>query len=126
MAALVLDSGGLIALERRDRRVGALLELAARDGIEVRTCVTCVAQVWRDPARQALLTRALAGVVEYSLDPARARRIGLLLAGAGSSDVVDAAIVSLGRSCDTLVTSDAGDVRRLAAVAGVQIGVLVV
>lgn len=126
MAALILDSGALIAIERRDRRMGTLLELAARDGVEVRTCATCVAQVWRDPARQALLARALRGVVEHSLDPPRARRVGRLLAGAGTGDVVDAAVVSLGRDGDTLVTSDAADLMRLAASAGAEIRVLAV
>ena len=38
MAALSFDSGGLIAVERRDRRVGALLELAARESVEAITC----------------------------------------------------------------------------------------
>jgi len=126
LAALILDSGALIAIERGNRRVGALLERAARERVEVWTCATCVAQVWRDPARQARLTRALAGVVEHSLDPSRARRIGRLLAGTGTSDVVDGAVVSLGRDGDAVVTSDAVDLRRLGASAGVEIRVLAV
>lgn len=126
MAALVFDSGGLIAIERRDRRVGALLELAARDGIEVTTCATCVAQVWRDPARQALLTRALAGIVEQPLDPARARRVGLLLAAAGASDVVDASVASLAGSADALVTSDPGDLASLVACGGADVRILAI
>lgn len=126
MAALILDSGALIAIERRSRRVGALLERAARERIDVLTCATCVAQVWRDPARQARLTHALAGVVEHSLDPSRARRIGRLLACTGTRDVVDAAVVSLGRDGDALVTSDVDDLARLVACAGARIRVLAV
>lgn len=126
MAALILDSGALIAIERGNRRVGALLERAARERVEVRTCATCVAQVWRDPARQARLTRALAGIVEHSLDPSRARRIGLLLAATETSNVMDAAVLSLGRKGDTLVTSDAGDLTRLVASDRADIRILVV
>jgi hypothetical protein len=116
----------LIALQRRDRRVGALLEAAARDRIEVGTCTTCVAQAWRDPARQALLSRALAGFVEHPLDSSRARRIGLLLARCETSDVVDAAVVTLARDGDALVTSDAADLTRLAAAADVKVRVLAI
>lgn len=112
MAALVFDSGALIALERGDRKVAALLVAAVAAGSEAVTSCACVAEVWRDPARQARLTRALAGFREYSLDPARARACGVLLAKDGG-DLADAALCQLARDGDTVLTSDPGDIARL-------------
>ena len=54
MAGLVLDTGALIAIERSDRRVGAVLFEAARDGLNAVTSSACVAEAWRDPARQGV------------------------------------------------------------------------
>jgi len=94
VAAIVFDTGGLIALDRGDRKVGVLLATAAASGVEAVTSTACVAQLWRDPARQARLARALAGFLECSLDPAAARNCGRLLAHAGTIDVVDATLGS--------------------------------
>jgi hypothetical protein len=118
MAAVIFDAGGLIALERGEREVGALLAAAAEAGVEARTSAGCLAQVWRDPSRQARLVRALRGFVEYSLDPSMARECGRLLAQASTSDVVDAALVLLVEDGDTVVTSDPGDIARLLDAAG--------
>ncbi len=113
MAALVFDAGALIALDRGDRGLGALLAVAAQNGHEAMTSSACVAQVWRDPARQARLTRALDGIVEWPLDKLAARRCGLLLAESGTSDIVDAALALLVQSGDTVLTSDPHDIGRL-------------
>jgi hypothetical protein len=59
--AIMLDAGGLIAIDNNDRRVGALLRIANRERIPVRTSAVVVAQAWRDGARQANLARPLAG-----------------------------------------------------------------
>jgi hypothetical protein len=113
VAALVFDAGALTALDRGDRVVGALLAVAAQQGTEAITSSACVAQAWRAPARQARLTRALAGFLEWPLDPAQARRCGLLLARAGTSDIADAAVALLARDGDTVLTSDPQDIQRL-------------
>jgi hypothetical protein len=126
VAAIVFDTGGLIALDRGDRKVGVLLAAAAAGGVEAVTSTACVAQVWRDPARQARLARALAGFLECSLDPAAARGCGQLLAGAGTVDVVDAALALLVETGDTVVTSDPNDIARLLRVAGTRARVRVV
>jgi hypothetical protein len=120
MAAVVFDTGGLIALDRGEREVGALLAAAAEAGVEVRTSAACVAQVWREPARQAKLARALRGFLEHSLGSTTARRCGSLLAQAGASDVVDAALVLLVDGGDTVVTSDPGDIASLLDAAGTR------
>jgi hypothetical protein len=126
MAALVFDAGGLIALDRGDRAMGALLAAAARDGVEALTSSACVAQVWRDPARQARLLRALEGFLERPLDPTCARRCGLLLAGSRTSDVADAAISLLVEDGDTIVTSDPEDIKRLLSTAETDARVMAV
>jgi hypothetical protein len=113
MAALVFDAGALIALERADRAVGALLAVAAQDGTEAVTSSACIAQVWRDPARQVRLTRALGGVLEFPLDALAARRCGLLLADAGTSDIADAALALLVADGDIVLTSDPHDIEHL-------------
>jgi hypothetical protein len=113
MAALVFDAGALIALEQGDRTVIALLAVAAQQGNEAITSSACVAQVWRDPARQARLTRALGGFLEWPLDPPRARRCGLLLASSGTSDIADAALALLVQDGDTVLTSDPRDIAHL-------------
>jgi hypothetical protein len=113
VAALVFDAGALIALDRGDRAVGALLAVAAQDGVDAITSSACIAQVWRDPARQARLTRALSGFLEWPLDPACARRCGLLLARTGTSDIADAAVTLLARDGDIVLTSDPRDIQHL-------------
>lgn len=124
MAALVFDASALIALDRGDRAVIALLAAAAQQGIEAITSSTCVAQVWRDPARQVRLTRALGGFLERPLDAVAARRCGLLLALSGTSDIVDAAIVNLALDGDTILTSDPTDIKHLLKAANINARVM--
>lgn len=118
MAALVLDAGALIAIERGDRGVADLLDTAAELGVDAVTSSACVAQVWRHPARQARLTKALPGFLEHPLDEEHARRCGLLLSRSATDDVVDAAVVTLARDGDTILTSDPTHIRHLLSVAG--------
>ncbi|HEY7829800.1 MAG TPA: hypothetical protein VIC06_04470 [Solirubrobacteraceae bacterium] len=113
MAALVFDAGGLIALDRGSREIGALLAVATESGIDAVTSSACVAQAWRDPARQARLTHALAGFLERPLDPAAARDCGRLLAAVRTSDIADAALALAAQDGDTVVTSDPKDIEHL-------------
>jgi hypothetical protein len=110
MAAVVLDTGALIAIDRGDRRVGALLHAAAGDQVDVVTSCACVSEAWRDPARQARLARALAGMIERPLDQVAARACGVLLGRARASDIADAAVALLAGPSDTIVTSDPTDI----------------
>lgn len=120
MAALILDAGALIAIERSDDTTTALLRAAALDGVELTTTSACVAQVWRDPARQTRLARMLAGCVERPLDPAAARRCGIALGASGSADVVDASVATLARDGDAILTSDPKDIERLLSALGTK------
>lgn len=113
---VVLDAGALIALERRDRRMMALLAqlVSARASAHVPAGV--LAQVWRGSPRQHALVRLLAteAVRVHSLTKAMAYRVGLLLAASGTTDVVDAHVALLGRSLAArILTSDPDDLARL-------------
>lgn len=109
---VVLDAGALIAVDRADRRVIALLELAQ----EVHVPAGVLAQAWRNPARQVRLARVMSSVdlVIHALDAATARAAGQLCAATATADVVDASVVIVARMVDGVtVTSDADDLRRL-------------
>jgi hypothetical protein len=123
VASLILDAGALIAIDRGERRIGAVLHEAARTGVAAITSSASVAQVWRDPARQARLARAMAGLVEAPLDQAAARRCGTLLARTGTSDIADAAVVLLAITGDVILTSDPDDIDRLVAGSGHKVRV---
>lgn len=113
--ALLLDTGALIAVDKRDRRVGARLSVAEVERIPLRTGAPVVAQVWRDGARQANLARVLAGVEVRALDRATARRTGELLAATATTDVVDAHVALLAEPDDEVLTTDPEDMDRLLA-----------
>ena len=87
MTTLVLDAGALIALDRNDRTVWAMLRVAAVDATEVSVPAGAIAQAWRDGARQALLARALKHCDEVPLDGALARASGVLCGHADTADV---------------------------------------
>ena len=117
MNGITLDAGGLIALDRNDRRVVILLARAMERGLRVTVPATALAQAIRNPARQARLARLIrqAGTDLIALDAPDATAAGLLLAGRGTSDIVDAHVVTCARRTgQTVVTSDAGDLRRIA------------
>lgn len=111
--SLVLDTGALIAFDRGDRQVAALVEAARRRGDRVLSSSGCVGQSWRDGARQARLARLLAGVDERPLDPATSKALGELCARARLDDVVDAHVALLARDGDVVLTSDQSDLKRL-------------
>ena len=110
---LVLDTGALIAFERGDRRVAAVIEAIRRRKDRVVTSSGCVAQAWRDGTRQALLARLLTGTTEHGLGPDGSRRVGELCGATATADVVDAHVALLAADHDTVVTSDPDDLRVL-------------
>ena len=122
---LVLDAGALLAVERRDRAILALLKGERRDGREPLTHGGVVGQVWRGGAgRQAPLATALAGVDVRALDDDLGRRAGVLLGRARASDVVDAALVLLSHDGDEIYTSDPLDLEALARAARIFVDLI--
>jgi hypothetical protein len=122
--ALLVDAGGLIGYERRDRSVIAFIETAQRQQVPIRTTSGIVAQVWRNGAQQARLARLLKGIDERHIDADHGRSIGELLGVAGSVDVIDASLIDIALDGDEILTSDAGDLRVLAVAAGKRLVII--
>lgn len=116
MSGLTLDAGALIAFERNDRAIVAIIARAYEQKIRLAAAAGVVAQVWRDGRRQARLARLLGSqLIEIeSLDDRRARAAGQLCGVAGTSDIVDASVVLCARARGhAVVTSDLDDLQRL-------------
>jgi len=114
--AVVLDAGALIAFERGDGRMRALLREALATRARLVVPAGALAQVWRHGARQVPLRSLLNGprTVVVVLDQTLAEASGTLCGRAGTSDVVDASVVlTARRERAVVVTSDAGDLLRL-------------
>ena len=115
---LVLDAGALVAVERADREVVALIKRELTAGRAPLTHGGVIGQVWRGGSgRQAPLARLLPGLEVVGLDESLGRLAGLLLGKARTSDVVDAALVVLARDGDWVLTSDVQDLKRLVVAA---------
>jgi hypothetical protein len=115
-AGIVLDAGALIALDRGDKRMIALLRRALAQGRAFRVPAGVVGQAWRDGRLQVTLARFLRSeeVEIVALDEHLARSCGELCAAASRPDVIDASVVILARERrDPIVTSDPNDLRRL-------------
>ena len=113
---ITFDAGGLIAVDRNDRRILALLARARELGERVTIPATALAQVMRNPARQARLSRLIrqAGTDLIALDGPDATAVGLLLARTGTVDIVDAhVVVCAQRAGQAVATSDPADLRRI-------------
>jgi len=115
-AGIVLDAGALIALDRGDKRMIALLHRAITQGRVFRVPAGVVGQAWRDGRIQATLARFLRSkeVEIIALDEQLARSCGELCGAADSSDIIDASVVILARERrDPIATSDPNDLQRL-------------
>jgi hypothetical protein len=117
---LVLDAGGLIAVDRLDRKVGAILRVAQQEKMSVRTSSAVVAQVWRRGSLQANLARVLAGIEAATLDSAAGRSVGEVLALSSTADVVDGHLGIIVRSGDAVLTSDPKDIKKILNARGVS------
>ncbi len=117
MSGITFDAGGLIALDRNDRRVLALVARATERGLRITIPATALAQAIRNPSRQARLARLIrqAGTDLVPLDGPDATAVGLLLARTATADIVDAhvAVCAL-RTGQAVVTSDPEDLARIA------------
>jgi hypothetical protein len=116
VSGVTFDAGGLIALDRDDRRVIALLARAAQLGARVTVPATALAQAIRRPAQQVRLARLLRQpkTAIVVLDGPNATQVGLLLAASKTADLADAHVVICARRhAEPIVTSDPADLRRL-------------
>jgi hypothetical protein len=123
--SLVLDAGALIAIERGNRHIIALLKRELEAGRTPRTHGAVVGQVWRGGSgRQARLSALLPALDTAALDASLGRRAGVLLGLAKTRDVVDAALVLLALDGDSILTSDPDDIAHLASSLGLDADVV--
>lgn len=120
----LIDAGALIALDRGDRSMWRRVNEAFRLGQPPLTHGGVVGQVWRNGARQARLVRAMRWLDVAALDASLGRRAGELLARASTADVVDAALISLAKDGDIVLTSDVDDLAHLARTRGVHVEIV--
>ena len=116
MPGVTLDAGGLIALDRNDRRIVVLLARAVETNSRVTIPASALAQAIRRPERQARLSRLVrqSSSDVVPLDRVDAVNVGRLLSASGTSDVVDAhVVVCARRTAQRVVTSDPDDLTLL-------------
>ncbi|HET8639307.1 MAG TPA: PIN domain-containing protein [Solirubrobacterales bacterium] len=111
---LVLDAGALIAYERGDRRVAALIKkgvLLARLIVPA----SVVAEVWRGGPTAARLAHIFNASEIDPLDEGRAKEVGVRLGTRDAQNVTDAHVVCCALGHDAkVVTSDPDDMEALA------------
>ena len=113
---ITFDTGGLISLDRDDRRLIVLLARAAEAGARLTVPATALAQAIRRPDRQVRLARLIRQPTTdvVVLDRVDATHVGRLLAASGTADITDAHVVVCARRAgQRVVTSDPDDLRRL-------------
>ncbi|MDE0168694.1 MAG: PIN domain nuclease [bacterium] len=119
---LVLDAGALIQVDRGNRTILSALDTAFDKGEVVDVPTGVIGQAWRNPDRQAVLSRMLKRCNEVDLDGAIARACGQLCGRAATNDVIDASValaVARARRSGkevTLLTSDSDELGMLLSV----------
>lgn len=112
VTGLTLDTGALLALERGQERIRALLREAVSREIAIPAGV--IARSWRGGPRQARIARLIKQpeTLVLALDDDMARAVGLLCGRCGHDDVVDVSVVLCARQHrHAVVTSDPDDMR---------------
>ena len=117
VGGLTLDAGALIALERGDPRVRALLRLVVQRGLSLAIPAGVLAQVWRGGPRASRIARLVkdrerAEVI--AVDENEAYAVGEMARRSGHSDVVDVHVALCARRRgDRVVTSDPDDIKKV-------------
>lgn len=112
---LIIDAGPFIVDgDNPNSRLWALIKRATERGDELHTTHPVLAQVWRQPTRQANLARAVRHFEIHSLD--ESVTIGRRLAETETSDVVDAHLAVVAERLGTFIlTADPDDMSSLNA-----------
>lgn len=114
--AIVLDAGALMAFERGDGRMRALVREALKSKARLVIPAGVLGQVWRGAARQAPVRALMKGptTVVPPLDEVLAEGAGVLCGRAGTSDVIEASVVLVARREGAkIIASDMDDLRQL-------------
>ena len=118
MNGVTYDAGALIAAERDSKSVWRVHRRLLERGMNPTLPTVVLGQAWRG-GPQARLSRLLRGCRIEPFTEQRARSAGAALAASGGGDLIDAAVVVSALTRDDLVvTSDPGDLRRIASAIG--------
>jgi len=112
---MIIDAGPLIIdCENINSRLWALIKRATERGDELHTTHPVLAQVWRNPQRQANLARATQHLTVHALDDSIT--VGRRLADTETSDVVDAHLAVVAERVGTFIlTTDPTDMTKFNA-----------
>lgn len=108
----------LIAADKHYPKLTAIVKAARATDATIYAPAGCVAEAWRDGAVQTRLALLLKGIHEFPpLDLEGAKAAGELLARSGTSQIVDAHLVTVAIrvSPSVVVTSDSRDITALLA-----------
>jgi predicted nucleic acid-binding protein len=110
-----LDTGALIALERRRQRIRSFLEVARQNKIPLVVPGVCIAEWWR--GRTDLRERILATLIVEHTDDELVKLTGEALAVVKGATCIDAMVMATAaRRGGVVLTSDVEDLTRLQAV----------
>jgi len=114
---LTLDADALIKLEKGDRLIWTLISVGVRrQRRRITVPAAALAQAWQGRGHPNLV-RALGACDLEPMTPELAKQAGTLCGLAGTSDVVDAAVMASAASRgDAVLTSGHDDLARLAEV----------
>ncbi len=112
---MIIDAGPfIVGCDNLDSRLWSIIKEAGQRGEVLHTTHPVLPQVWRDPPRQANLSRALRRIDIHPLDESVS--VGRRLAASGTTDVVDAHLAVVAEDLDTFIlTSDPKDMTALGA-----------
>ena len=114
MSGYTLDTGALIAVERRRQRMLGFLRIAKADKIPVVVPAICIAEWWR--GRTDVREKILAAVIVEHTDDALVRLTGQALVTVPTATCIDAMVMaSAARRGGVVLTSDVDDLIRLQA-----------
>jgi predicted nucleic acid-binding protein len=121
VATIVYDTGALLAAERRNPDFLALHDELTAARIRPIVPVVVLAQAWRGgPHHQ--ISRVLKACDIVPDDERTGRAAGVACAASATTDVVDAIVVATAvRHQAAIVTSDRGDLSRIADALGVKL-----
>lgn len=115
---LVLDSGAVSFLAGRSRRAAALIEALQREDLwpPVVPSPVLIECLQGDPGRDATTNRLLKSCdVREDIGERVVRRAARLRTRAGRGSAVDALVVAVAEPAGSVLTTDPGDLRSLAA-----------
>ena len=113
---IILDSGAIIASERNDPTLAAILKAARKNRTPILVPATVVAETWRGPSTHARTAHLFGSVDGFpELNEQSARQVGALLAVSKTAAIVDGNVVAIAIALRpaTIVTSDVHDVMHL-------------